>query len=221
MPSAHIFRATWRGTAAAAGEIWAYKRHISGTGLVSPQDVAEAIAGHVADLLATTVVSSTPVALVGDAFPQDVVWTALKVAEINPTTNDYKAGVDPFDLELTGNHGLSFGSGLSLQDSLAITTRSGLIGRRNKNRFYLPYMIAGVMNAPDRVHHNLLNAITEGLLANQDDLAAKLDTSYSYCNFSPTDHTDKAIVDYYIGDVMDTQRRRRNALVEARVTTSA
>ena len=62
----------------------------------------------------------------------------------------------------------------------------------------------------------LIDAIIDGLVANQSDLATELDAGTHYCNFSEADHTDKAFADYYVGDVMDTQRRRRDQLVEAR-----
>lgn len=221
MASAHIFRATWSGTQASAEEIFAYKRHIAGTGLVSPQDVWEAIVGHVADLLATVVAGGVPVGHVGQAFPTDVVWTALKVAEIDPATDDYKVGVAPYQASLTGNAGENASTGLSLTDSLAITTRSADLGRRRYNRFYLPRFCAFVTDGKSRVDSRLIGAIIEGLQANQDDLAVKLDTSYAYCNFSPAAHTDKPFQDYYVGDVLDTQRRRRNSLVEGRTVVAA
>lgn len=216
MPSAHIYRVTWSGIQGGGPEIWAYERHIASTTLWTTQEVAEAVESHVGVLLDTTVTGVSAAVTVGDAFPPDVTWQAVKAAEIDPATNKYKAGIDPFTVAQSATGNTAGFVGLPLPDTLAITTRSGTIGRRNRNRFYLPRFTAAVTDGKGRVAAGLIDAIIDGLVANQSDLAIELDAGTHYCNFSEADHTDKAFADYYVGDVMDTQRRRRDQLVEAR-----
>lgn len=216
MPHPHIMRVTWAGTQAGGPEIFAYEQHIHGVGAASPDDVATAIESHVGIFLDTAVVSASFAITVRDMFPEDVHWTSVKVAEINPVTNKYLSddSVSEHAIDETGNPAGFVG--LPLTDTLAITTRSGTIGRRIYNRFYLPRFTAACTDGKGRMLAQAVPAIVAGLQAQQADLAVKLDTTYSYCNFSPVDKTDKDILDYYIGDVLDTQRRRRNQLVEVR-----
>lgn len=216
MPSNHIFRVSWSGTQAGGPEIFVYDQHVAGTGAASTEDVAEAIVSHVGLFLDAPVVGSSFATTVRDMFPPDVHWTSLKVAEIDPTTNKYKAGTFPFVEPLDESGNTSGFVGLALPDTLAVTTRSGLVGRRIYNRFYLPRFTAASTNGEGRVQAAGVTAVIGGLQAGEADLEIKLDTTYHYCNFSPADHTDKVIVDYYVGDVLDTQRRRRNQLVEVR-----
>lgn len=221
MASAHIYRVTWSGVQAGGPEIWAYERHIASTTLWTPEEVAVAVEGHVADLLGTAVTGVSAAVHIGDAFPPDVEWTQVKAAEINPLTNKYKAGVDPFTVALSNTGNTAGFVGLPLQCAFAITTRSGTIGRRNRNRFYLPRFTAAVTDGAGRVASGLIEAIITALLGNESDLEIQLDSGSRYCNFSETDHTDKAITDYYVGDVIDTIRRRRDQLVETRHITAA
>lgn len=221
MPSAHIYRCTWSGVQAGGPEIWAYERHIASTTLWTPEEVAVAIEGHVADMLGTAVTGVSAAVHIGDAFPPDVEWTQLKVAEINPTTNKYKAGVDPFAVALSNTGNTAGFVGLPLPDTLSITTRSGTIGRRIFNRFYLPRFTAAVTDGAGRVASGLIEALITAFLGNSSDLLIQLDSGSTYCNFSPADHTDKPFLDYYVGDVLDTQRRRRDQLVETRHITAA
>lgn len=221
MPSAHIFRVSWSGTQGTEGEIFVYDQHIAGTGLETPAAVATAIESHVGLFLETAVVSATFALTVRDMFPPDVHWTMLKVAEIDPLTNKYKVGVDPATSELDESGNNAGFVGLTMQDTMSVTTRSGAVGRRNKNRLYLPRFTAACTDGAGRINAPAIQAVVSGFRACQADLAVKLDTTYAYCNFSPADHTDKAIVDYYIGDVMDTQRRRRDQLVENRTIIPA
>lgn len=216
MPSAHIFRVSWSGTQAGGPEIFVYDQHIAGTGAQTPSDVVTAIESHVGIFLDTAVVSSSIATDVRDLFPPDVHWSQVKVAEIDPTTNKYKTGVLPVVSSLDEDGGSAGFVGLCLPDTLAVTTRSASVGRRIYNRFYLPRFTAASTDGTGRLKAEVLPAIINGLKAQEADLEVKLDTTYHYCNFSPADHTDKAIQDYYVGDVLDTQRRRRNQLVEAR-----
>lgn len=216
MPSAHIYRVTWSGIQGGGPEIWSYMRHIASTTLWTPQEVAEAVESHVGVLLDTVVTGVSAAVTVGDAFPPDVTWQAVKAAEIDPATNKYKTGVDPFTVAQSATGNTAGFVGLPLPDSLSITTRSSGLGRRRYNRFYLPRFTAAVTDGKGRVAVGLIDAIIDGLVACQSDLEIQLDSGSSYCNFSEADHTDKAIVDYYVGDVLDTQRSRRDQLVEAR-----
>lgn len=221
MAKPYLYRVTWSGIQGGGPEIWAYDRHIAADTPWSPEEVAVAVEGHVADLLDTAVTGVSAAVTVGDAFPQDVEWLSVKAARIDPLTNKYVPGINPFTVALSNTGNPAGFVGLPLTDTLSITTRSELLGRRNKNRFYLPRFTAAVTDGKGRVATGLIDAIIDGLLGNQADLVIQLDELTAYSNYSPSDLTDKPIMDYYVGDVLDTQRSRRNQLVEARVIRAA
>lgn len=198
------------------GEIFAHKQHVASTS-ADPEYVADQMSSHVTNLLATAVTSG-PVATMAAAFADWVSWTLLRVEPITTTGSLLPGGISATrsltDVG-TGNGSL----GMPYQCTHSITTRSSGTGRRNKNRFYLPPYVVGVTNGKGIVAAPVCVAIG-AWLANQQTALNSLSPEVELINISPADAAAKDIVDSYIGNVIDTQRRRRNALTEARTVTA-
>lgn len=194
-------------------EIFSYKRHV---GMVDPTDleaVMDSAANDVTDLLAESTTGGVSFATIGEAFPAHVQWTLLKGYIIDEATGA-NLSLEPSVRVLT-DVGASFAKSLPNQDALAITTQMFPRGRRSMNRFYLPPMVDAVLAPSGHVIGTFVDDLQTALkLANT---AHKVeDPSWEYGVYSEAGHNMQAIDRYHSGDVMDTIRRRRNKLIEAR-----
>lgn len=218
-----LYRLTWSGLLGSAeDEIFSYTRH-AGTvaslaGDVQLNDIADSAANDVTDLLAESTTGGVAFTTIGQAFPTTVQWTQLKVYRVNPTTGD--AETEPAVRVLT-DHGSATGVPvLTNQDALAITTQKLPRDKRSRNRFYLPTMIANVLDSTGHVRGTFIDDIQTQLKLNNTAHQAE-SFPWEYVVYSPTTHDFSAIDRYYSGDVMDTIRRRRNKLIETRHPLSA
>ena len=96
----------------------------------------------------------------------------------------------------------------------AVTTRCASIQRKNRGRFFLP---------PLAVNEITAGRYTNVAIARMANAAAILVNSLQAAAFNPVvyHHTDKTttlITSVDVGDVPDAQRRRRDKLVEVRVS---
>ena len=198
----------------AEDEIFSYQRHIAMTLPEDLEQVMDSAANDVTDLLAESATGSVPFETLAGAFPDFVTWDLLKGYIIDEVTGEILS-LDPSVRVLT-DAGVSSGiKPLSFQDALAITTQKIPRGRTSFNRFYLPTMVAAVLDGTGHVIGETIDDIqTQLKFANT---AHKVeDPSWEYGVYSPSEGNMQAIDRYYTGDVMDTVRRRRNKLVETR-----
>jgi hypothetical protein len=213
-----LFRATWSGTLGTGpDEIFSYSRWVVSRDIATPATVSASLASDVTDMLAESSTAG-PFTAVGQCFPTVVKWTNLSVWQYDEVTGLWD-GEPRVDLALTdagSGSGLPF---LPFQCSMAITLRTAARGRRERNRFYLPPMMAAA-------------APTQSMWLPQliDDIQTQLDFSQTahisgdfmaFAIYSPADHLAKKIDTYYTGSVVDTIRRRRNRLVESRHVLAA
>jgi hypothetical protein len=214
-----LFRCTWSGTLGTGpDEIFSYSRWVVAGDTATPTSISGILASDVTDMLAESSTAG-PFTAVGQAFPTVVKWTNLAVWAYDEVTGVWDPDQPRVDTPLT-DHGA--GSGLPFlpfQCSMAITLRTAARGRRERNRFYLPPMMAAA-------------APTQSMWLPQliDDIQTQLDFSQTahittdlcaFAIYSPADHLAKKIDTYYTGSVVDTIRRRRNRLVESRHVLSA
>jgi hypothetical protein len=181
-----------------------------------PEDLPEimdAAANDVTDLLAESTTGATIFSTIGQLFPESVAWTLLKGYIVDEATGA-NLSVEPEQRVLT-DVGASAAQRLPNQDALAITTQKFPRGRSSFNRFYLPPMVTGVLEDDGHVTGTLIDDIQTQLKFSNTAHKAD-DPSWEYCVYSTTDHVYDVIDRYYTGDVMDTIRRRRNKLIEAR-----
>ena len=114
------------------------------------------------------------------------------------------------------------GDTLPLQNSVVISTRTLVIGRRGRGRWYMPCLTTNSLGA----HGRLTSTATGNQLASAKAFLEGL----AFASVAAGDPHVKAIVtgkpytEYgvitgvQVGDVVDTQRRRRRQLVEVRVS---
>jgi hypothetical protein len=213
--AAQVFRVTYSGTLPGA-EIFSYG-HWVGTGEgggATAAAVAYDSASAVSAFLTTTVTGVTGITTLTAAFASDVVWTQSAVREYNPTTGaPIGAGAVLTALSsLAGSGGA--GTSLPNQVSLSVTIDRGGIGRERWNRFYLPPMVYGqTMADGSQAKSGLTTAVGGGVLAMSH--AYTHGTSGVFlAHWSGTGKVLTPGPSVKVGNIWDTERRRRNHLVE-------
>lgn len=110
---------------------------------------------------------------------------------------------------------------LPLQNSVVVSTRTGTPGRRGRGRFYLPGVGVNAMAATGLLATANQGVIRDAAVALIEGLAYSSSTG-PIINVRPI-VTGKPYTDYsviqsiQVGNVIDTQRRRRKSLVETRI----
>jgi len=148
-----------------------------------------------------------------DAFiSTSVAYTGQKVVTVDQSTGRQIARADG----AVTDAGADAGQTLPPQVSLAVTLRTALATRAGRGRIYLPpfsvaEMSSGRMDATDK--GTTLTAV-KGMF---DTLISDGHTPVLY---GRTAHTVTPITQLALGDVFDTQRRRRDSYVETYTTTA-
>lgn len=209
-----LFRVSWSGTLGdGPDEIFNYSRWVVGATSTTPADVAAALANDVTDMLAESSTAG-PFTHVGQFFPTNVKWTNLAVWAYDEGTGVWDPDQPRVDQPLTDAGTGSGLPGLPFQCAMAITLRTSARGRRERNRFYLPPMLAAVTDGKSQWLPQAIDDIQTQLhFANTAHVTTD---NMAFAIYSPTDHRAKKIDNYYTGSVVDTIRRRRNRLVEVR-----
>lgn len=181
------------------GEVWSFGLHTNGAPSLS--------AAQTAWVDAVTAFWSTAFAGIVAA---DVAAVQATTAELDQATGKQISKVEN-GVTLVG---ASTAEPLPFQCAPVVSFRTNLATRAGRGRIYAPSL------AVDQVAGGRLNATAQGVLA---DSAAAMLTTLSGAALSPvlysrTTKGIQAIVRLDVGDVIDTQRRRRNKLIEARVS---
>lgn len=207
-------RIVWSGTYGnTPEEIFAYGRWAywpTGTDLDAVLDTVET---DVTDMLAESVTGSSPFSIIQNAFPSDVKWTLVKVHKAAIGTGEMIGESRQRELTDAGNG--AEGNGLPYQLSLAITAEAAFPDRKRRTRFYLPRFVHNALDGHGRIAGNLVDDIQTQLVFkyNANKIA---DTPVTYCINSKPVLAAYEIDRFRTGDVIDTQRRRRNKLPEVR-----
>lgn len=215
-----LFRVSWEGHfgGVTTDEIFVYSRWVVAESGVTAADVSAALANDVTDMLAESSTAG-PFTHIGQAFHEGVIWDNLAVWLYDESTGLWDSSVPRVDLALS-DHGTGSGlPSLPFQCSMCVTLRTSARGRRERNRFYLPTMLAAATDGASRWLGQLIDDIQTQLDFSQT--AHRATDSLEFAIYSPADHAAKQIATYYTGDVVDTIRRRRNKLVETRHVLSA
>jgi hypothetical protein len=101
--------------------------------------------------------------------------------------------------------------------ALVVSTRTDLPQRRGRGRFYLPQPCTAEATATGRVQPDLVNDVIASLTA---AWAGYNSASNQPVLYSRTDRQLRTITSFNVGDLFDTQRRRENKVLEARVTAA-
>jgi len=142
-------------------------------------------------------------------FSASVEIVACRASELDPLTGkqiDAAEGV----LALVGTNA---GQQLPNEVACAVTTRCASITRKNRGRFFLPPPAVGELSG---------GRFTGAFTSRTANAAAILVNSLQGAAFNPVihhpDQTTNLITEVDVGDVPDAQRRRRDKLVEVRVS---
>lgn len=102
------------------------------------------------------------------------------------------------------------------QCSIVVSLRTALFNKSGRGRFYLPVFGSDVL-AAGRLP---ATAKTQVATAAQKMIQSLNGAGYQVVVYHRASKTHDAVTQVNVGDVYDTQRRRRNKLVEARTTLS-
>lgn len=215
-----LLKLVWSGTlGAAADEIFSYSRWAACVAPENLEEVMDAAAQDVTDFLAESTTGGLSATTIGQCFPTTVHWTRLKGYVINESTGE-NLSLEPAERILTDSGSGSGLPALPNQDTVAVTTQMFPRGRNSYNRFYLPPMMALVQAVPGRLVSTLVDDIQTQLdFSNQAHKAASdvpPSASWEYVVYSTTLRVYNPIQRWWTGEIIDTQRRRRNKLVETR-----
>lgn len=189
------------------GDIFNFGLHVDST--ASLQATATAWAAALTDMWSGT---GTPAGtLSGYYTDQMTINTASAVSLVTATGQQ----IERIDVPLT-LAGTATGEQMPPQVALVVSLRTILATKRGRGRFYLPAMATNVLAAgrlSPAAQTGVLNAAARGL----NSLVAAGAPPVIWSIGLPTPPTVSRIE---VGDVFDTQRRRRDQLTEARVAAT-
>lgn len=191
---------TWNGS-----EVWNFGLHVD-----TQRSIGDAAAAWAAALTEAWSGAGTPAGALQTLYNPDVVMTEATAAEILLVSGKQQ-GKSAVVLNLPGT---SAEEQLPPQCAVVVSTRTLVFNKAGRGRFYLPAMAA--------------NAIEGGRIATAAqtvvvNAAERLFTALKAAQMQPVlwaqgATTGTPITSFNVGDVMDTQRRRRNQLSEVRVS---
>ena len=192
-----LYKHTLRGTY--TGESWSFSIHTTG---VEGIDDAQTAWGVALTTFAT-------VDYLAD-LPPEVAFIEASTAEITIATGVQVTRRSDTRTEV----GTSAADGLPCQIAPVVSLRTDLATRAGRGRFYAP------SPAVDTQVQGRMGATAQGHLADaaSDMLSSLLGDGYVPVLYSRTTHTTNEITSLDVGDVLDTQRRRRSKLVEVRTS---
>lgn len=196
----------------AFGQYWSIHTGLGGTTVCTVGET------WLTSFLAAAASSVPAPSTVAGAFTSIVHWDTIHAGPINLATGDQTGP----GTTIPTNHTGAGGNGLPFQISHCVTlladVNPGL--RRRRNRFYLPpYIQALFVPNTDKILSSFLPQLSAAIVAGQTAAAAGNPGS-ALAVYSRTDHQAFDAIQIYLGDVVDTQRRRRRSLVESRTTTA-
>lgn len=197
-----VFRLTAKGTL--PGETFNFGLHVTGaagSAAAAASDGAAAFADWWNDVTDG----------LGALVTADVSVVALHAAELDSVTLKQIDAAEE-SLALVGT---SSGEMLPHECAVAVTTKGAAENRRDRGRFYLPPLSTSTVDG-GRVGSATLAKLLNGAAIWFNELQA---ASYVPVILHP-DGTTTAVSRLSVGDVFDVQRRRRNKLLEVRVSTS-
>lgn len=192
-----------------AGDVFNHSLFVSGSDASTINDAVTAGAAAAAAL--TTTASGMQ-----SLFNTTTIWAGLVVEEVDQTTG---LSVATGSASFTHAGTTSASSALPGQCAIVVTLRTATLSRRGRGRFYLPPMAGASTTSTGRLSSASQALCVTSLNAFFNALKTFV-APMTPVVYSPTGRTVATVTSYDLGDVFDTQRRRRNKLVESRVGAS-
>lgn len=139
-----------------------------------------------------------------------IVNTSLTTAEVDVATGRQSTKLD----SAVNRPGVAAGQMLPFQCATAVSLRTIFATRSGRGRFFLPPLAVSVI-AAGRLSVASQTAVADAVEAMMTTLVAGGSTPVVYSRVAKAAVT---VTSFDVGDVIDTQRRRRNKLVEDRVS---
>lgn len=145
-----------------------------------------------------------------DTVCSDVVVTLARTVELDPATGKQRTGAE----NVVNHPGTGEAECLPFQCAPVVSLRTAQLNRAGRGRFYAPSL--GV----DQVAGGRMTTAAQTALADgfAQLLAGITDAGNRIVIYHRASADFDTVVRLDVGDVIDTQRRRRNKLVEARVS---
>ena len=187
------------------GETWSFTIHTEGTGSLTSANSA-AVAFW--DLLWGGV--ATPADSIKQLIPTTVTSVQVSTASLDALTGKQVARVITPDAKA----GTNANGPLPPQCAVAVSLRTASATRSGRGRFYLPVYgtneaVAGVLDS---------TAQTQTATAAQKALQSLVAAGFTPVIYHRGPKSTTAITTVDVGNVFDTQRRRRDKLIETRVS---
>lgn len=194
-----LFRHVASGTS--PGEQWTFTLHTSGAGsLASAQLTWEGATDAIWTGQLDALISA------------DVSMTEVSTASLDETTGGQ---ISRLSTGVT-RPGVNVGEMLPFQCAVVVSTRSDLATRSGRGRFYLPPIAEGNTTAG-----RLSTTAQAAVVTAANQFFSSLDTGgLDPVLLNRTTLVQTPITQFDVGDIIDTQRRRRNGLIEQRTTDS-
>lgn len=143
-------------------------------------------------------------------FCTDVEATRSTTVELDPVTGSQLTGAETVRTDA----GTSTATCLPFQCAPVVSLRTATLSRAGRGRFYLPSL------AVDQVDAGRMAGAAQTTLADAAELLLTGLTSAggTVVIYHRANGTTTPVTSLDVGDVIDTQRRRRNKLVESRVS---
>jgi len=143
-------------------------------------------------------------------FCTDVETTRSTTVELDPGTGSQLTGAE----SVRSDAGTSAATCLPFQCAPVVSLRTATLSRAGRGRFYVPSL------AVDQVDAGRMSSTAQATLADAaEDLVQGLTSAGgTLVIYHRAAGTTTPVTSLDVGDVIDTQRRRRNKLVENRVT---
>lgn len=146
----------------------------------------------------------------GPLICTDVQATRATTVEVDPATGKQLTGQD----DTRSDAGTSTATCLPFQCAPVVSLRTATLTRRGRGRFYVPSLAVDQVSAG-----RLLPAAQTALADGAEDLLTGLTSAGGTVVIYHRDlGTTSVVTSLDVGDVIDTQRRRRNKLIEARIS---
>lgn len=140
----------------------------------------------------------------------DVVATLARTVELDQQTGRQLTGAD----DVLNLPGTSTATCLPFQCAPVVSLRTQFLNRAGRGRFYAPSLAVDQVDA-GRMTVAAQTALADGFLAL---LSGITDGGNRVVIYHRGTRTVDTVVNLDVGDVIDTQRRRRNKLVETRLS---
>lgn len=143
-------------------------------------------------------------------FCADVQTTRATTVELDPATGRQLTGAESTRTDA----GTSTATCLPFQCAPVVSLRTAILSRAGRGRFYAPSL------AVDQVDAGRMTTTARDTLADaaEDLLTGLTSAGGTVVIYHRASGTTTPVISLDVGDVIDTQRRRRNQLIEARTS---